>query len=59
MPEAKCPNCEYEVHVLANTYPGDEVTCKGCDIDLVVAGTDPIELELDDLDDDDDDDDEF
>ena len=46
MPTSKCPECEEEVYVDADSEQGDEVTCDECGAGLVVVGLDPIELDL-------------
>ncbi len=46
MPTSKCPECEEEVYVDADSEQGDEVTCDECGSGLVVVGLDPIELDL-------------
>jgi lysine biosynthesis protein LysW len=56
---ATCPECDAEVEVdEVDTDVGDEVSCPECGQNLVVSGTEPIELDFADEDDDDDDDDE-
>lgn len=57
MPTSKCPECEEEVYVDADSEQGDTVTCDECGSGLVVVGLDPIELDLKSDDDDDYDDD--
>ncbi len=65
MPTAKCPECDEEVYVDAESEQGDVVTCDECGTDLEVVGLDPVELDAytgdyDDLGDDDvEDEDEF
>lgn len=65
MPTAKCPECDEEVYVDADSEQGDVVTCEECGTDLEVVGLDPVELDAytgdyDDLgDDDSEDEDEF
>ncbi len=61
MPTAKCPECDEEVYVDADSEQGDVVTCDECGTDLEVVGLDPVELDAytgdyDDLGDDDSDD---
>ena len=60
MAMAICPACDAEVEVdelVADV--GDELSCPDCGQNLVVNGTDPIELDFaDDEDDDEDDDDD-
>ena len=46
MPTSKCPECEEEVYVDADSEQGDVVTCDECGSGLVVVGLDPIELDL-------------
>jgi lysine biosynthesis protein LysW len=46
MPTSKCPECEEEVYVDADSEQGDAVTCDECGAGLVVVGLDPIELDL-------------
>ena len=46
MPTSKCPECEEEVYVDADSEQGDKVTCDECGSVLVVVGLDPIELDL-------------
>ena len=46
MPTSKCPECEEEVYVDADSEQGDGVTCDECGAGLVVVGLDPIELDL-------------
>ena len=46
MPTTKCPECEEEVYVDAESEQGDTVTCDECGSGLVVVGLDPIELDL-------------
>ncbi len=46
MPTSKCPECEEEVYVDADSEQGDEVSCDECGSGLVVVGLDPIELDL-------------
>lgn len=58
MPTAKCPECDEEVYVDAESEQGDVVTCDECGTDLEVVGLDPVELDAysgdyDDLGDDD------
>ena len=56
---ATCPECDAEVEVdEVDTDIGDEVSCPECGQNLVVSGTEPIELDFADEDDEDDDDDE-
>lgn len=57
MPTSKCPECEEEVYVDADSEQGDTVSCDECGADLVVVGLDPIELDLKSDSDDDYDDD--
>ncbi len=45
MPTAKCPECEEEVYVDADSEQGDVVTCDECGADLEVVGLDPVELD--------------
>jgi len=58
---ATCPECDAEVDVdEVDADVGDEVSCPDCGQNLIVSGTDPIELDFatdEDEDDDDDDDD--
>ncbi len=46
MPTSKCPECEEEVYVDADSEQGDTVSCDECGSGLVVVGLDPIELDL-------------
>jgi alpha-aminoadipate carrier protein LysW len=46
MPTAKCPECDEEVYVDAESEQGDVVSCDECGSDLTVVGLDPIELDL-------------
>ena len=46
MPTSKCPECEEEVYVDADSEQGDTVSCDECGAGLVVVGLDPIELDL-------------
>lgn len=55
MPTSKCPECEEEVYVDAESEQGDKVSCDECGADLVIVGLDPIELDLKESDDGDDD----
>lgn len=55
MPTSKCPECEEEVYVDAESEQGDKVSCDECGADLIVVGLDPIELDLKDTEDGDDD----
>lgn len=48
MPTSKCPECDEEVYVDAESEQGDKVSCDECGADLVVVGLDPIELDLKD-----------
>jgi alpha-aminoadipate carrier protein LysW len=57
MPTSKCPECEEEVYVDADSEQGDTVSCDECGAGLVVVGLDPIELDLKSDSDDDYDDD--
>jgi DNA-directed RNA polymerase subunit RPC12/RpoP len=60
MAMAICPACDAEVEVdELDADVGDELSCPDCGQNLVVNGTDPIELDFaDDEDDDEDDDDD-
>jgi DNA-directed RNA polymerase subunit RPC12/RpoP len=56
---ATCPECDAEVEVDEVVAEiGDEVSCPECGQNLVVGGTEPIELDSEDEDDDDDDEDD-
>jgi lysine biosynthesis protein LysW len=61
---ATCPECDAEVDIDdVDADVGDEVSCAECGQNLVVTGTDPLELDFatdddDDEDEDDDDDDD-
>jgi len=56
---ATCPECDAEVEVdELDTDVGDEVSCPECGQNLVVSGTEPVELDFADEDDDEDDEDE-
>ena len=46
MPTSKCPECEEEVYVDADSEQGDAVTCDECGSRLEIVGLDPIELDL-------------
>jgi alpha-aminoadipate carrier protein LysW len=46
MPTAKCPECDEEVYVDADSEQGDIVNCDECGSDLEVVGLDPVELDL-------------
>ena len=51
---ATCPECDAEVEVdEVDTDVGDEVSCPECGQNLVVSGTEPVELDFADEDDDD------
>jgi lysine biosynthesis protein LysW len=57
MATATCPECDAEVDVdEVDADVGDEVSCPECGQNLVVSGTDPVELEFADEDDEEDDD---
>ena len=62
MATATCPECDAEVEVdEVDADIGDEVSCPECGQNLVVSGTEPVELDFADEDeeeDDDEDDDE-
>lgn len=58
MPTSKCPECEEEVYVDAESEQGDKVSCDECGAVLIIVGLDPIELDLRDDDDSDDYDDD-
>jgi hypothetical protein len=54
-----CPACDAEVEVdELDADVGDELSCPECGQNLVVNGTDPIELDFSDDDDDDEEDDD-
>ena len=56
---ATCPECDADVEVdEVDTDIGDEVSCPECGQNLVVSGTEPVELDFADEDDDEDDEDE-
>ena len=56
MAMAICPACDAEVEVdELSTDVGDELSCPDCGENLVVNGTDPIELDFADEDDEDED----
>ncbi|OFW29818.1 MAG: hypothetical protein A3H97_19840 [Acidobacteria bacterium RIFCSPLOWO2_02_FULL_65_29] len=56
---AICPACDAEVEVdELSTDVGDELSCPDCGENLVVNGTDPIELDFADEDDEDEDEDD-
>ncbi len=59
MPTSKCPECDEEVYVDAESEQGDVVSCDECGADLVIVGLDPLELDLRDEDDYDDDTDDY
>lgn len=48
MPTSKCPECDEEVYVDAESEQGDKVSCDECGVDLVIVGLDPIELDVKD-----------
>ena len=59
MTMAICPACDAEVEVdELDADVGDELSCPECGQNLVVNGTDPIELDFADDEDEEDDDDE-
>ena len=59
MATATCPECDAEVEVdEVDADIGDEVSCPECGQNLVVSGTEPIELDFADDDEEEDDDDE-
>jgi len=59
MAMAICPACDAEVEVdELDADVGDELSCPECGQNLVVNGTDPIELDFADDEDEEDDDDE-
>ncbi len=59
MAMAICPACDAEVEVdELDADVGDELSCPECGQNLVVNGTDPIELDFADDDEDEDDDDD-
>ena len=41
---AKCPNCEAEIEVAPNVYPGELVICENCGKKLELLETDPVML---------------
>jgi ribonuclease E len=56
MATATCPECDAEVEVdEVDADIGDEVSCPECGQNLVVSGTEPIELDFADEDEEDDD----
>jgi lysine biosynthesis protein LysW len=65
MASATCPECDAEVEVDdVDADVGDEVSCPECGQNLIVSGTDPLELDFadeeeEDEDDDDEDDDDL
>jgi lysine biosynthesis protein LysW len=57
MATTTCPECDAEVEVdEVDADIGDEVSCPECGQNLVVSGTDPIELDFADEDEEEDDD---
>lgn len=58
---ATCPECDADVDIdEVDADVGDEVSCSECGSNLVVSGTDPLELDFaSDEDEDDEDDDEL
>jgi ribonuclease E len=57
MATATCPECDAEVEVdEVDADIGDEVSCPECGQNLVVSGTEPIELDFADEDEEEDDD---
>ena len=57
MATATCPECDAEVEVdEVDADIGDEVSCPECGQNLVVSGTEPIELDFADDDEEEDDD---
>jgi lysine biosynthesis protein LysW len=55
MATATCPECDADVTVdEVDADIGDEVSCPECGQNLVVSGTEPLELDFADEDDDDD-----
>ena len=46
MPTTKCPECDEDVFVDAESEQGDIVRCEECGSKLVVVGLDPIEVDL-------------
>ena len=58
MAMAICPACDAEVEVdELDADVGDEVSCPECGQNLVINGTDPVELDVADEDDEEDDED--
>jgi len=59
MAMATCPACDAEVEVdEVDADVGDELSCPECGENLVVSGTDPVELDFADDEDEEEDDDE-
>jgi lysine biosynthesis protein LysW len=59
MATATCPECDADVELdELDADVGDEVSCPECGQNLVVSGTDPIELDFADDDEEDDDEEE-
>ena len=59
MATATCPECDAEVEIdEIDADIGDEVSCPECGQNLVVSGTDPVELDFADEDDEEEDDDD-
>ena len=65
MPYAVCPGCNEEIYLPKRPQLGDIVTCEGCENELQVVSTNPLELDWydedeedlgDDIDDDEDED---
>jgi len=46
MSTAKCPECEAEITLEANTEVGEILVCPDCGVDLEVTSLDPAEVEL-------------
>ena len=59
MASATCPECDAEVEVDdVDADVGDEVSCPECGQNLVVSGTEPLELDFADEDEEEEDDDD-
>ncbi len=42
---AVCPGCDGNVYIAGRPRMGQKVTCNGCEEELVVVSTDPLELD--------------
>ena len=41
-----CPTCESALDLPADTVPGEVIPCSGCDAELEVLATDPLEIAI-------------